>query len=99
MPTSSSQEMVAFLVRAEPGESYTGQGCRIHRSKQPCWGWRKDVLQTSRKIRGGNPLIWEWFTSEDKQIYQNLSTTSHAAAKQCQASTNPAGSLHYCKPT
>lgn len=47
---SSSQEMVAFLVWAEPGESYTGQGCRIHRSEQPHWDWRKDVLHTSRKM-------------------------------------------------
>lgn len=69
---SSSQEMVAFLVRAELGESYMGQGCRIHRSKQPLWGWRKDVLHTSRKIRGGDPLTWEWFPGEDKQIQQDL---------------------------
>lgn len=69
---SSSQEMVAFLVRAELGESYTGQGCRIHGSKKPCWGCKKDVLHTSRKIRGGDPLTWEWFTDEDKQIHQNL---------------------------
>lgn len=71
-PASSSQEMVAFLVRAELGESNTGQGCRIHRSKQPRWGWREDVLHTSRKIRRGDPLTWEWFTGEDKQMQQNL---------------------------
>lgn len=71
-PASSSQEMVAFLLRAELGESYTGQECRIHRSKQPRWGWRKDVLHTSRKIRGRDPLTWKWFTGEDRQIHQNL---------------------------
>lgn len=100
-PASSSQEMVAFLVRAELGQSYTGQGCRIHRSKQPGWGWRKDVLCTSRKIRGGDPLTWEWFTGEDKQIHQNL--LQHPVPLQSSLRLAPtpllAGSLHYCKPT
>lgn len=57
------------------------------------------MLHTSRKIRGSDPLIGEWFIDEDKEIHQNLSTASHDTANQCQSSTSPAGSLHYCKPT
>lgn len=30
------------------------------------------MLHTSRKIRGGDPLTWEWFTGEDKQMQHNL---------------------------
>lgn len=85
-----------------PGEGWAGTelhraGCRIHRCKQPGWAGRKDVLCTSRKIRGGEPLTWEWFTGEDEQTHQNL--LQHPIAEQSQASINPAGSLHYCKRT
>lgn len=47
------------------GTGYTGE-------KQLSLGWRKDVLHTSSKIRGDEPLTWEWFTGEDKQIHQDL---------------------------
>lgn len=30
------------------------------------------MLHTSSKNRGDEPLSWEWFTGEDKQIHQDL---------------------------
>lgn len=48
-----------------PGTGYTGKN-------QFSLGWGQDVLHTSSKIRGDEPLTWEWFTGEDEQIHQDL---------------------------